>query len=367
MRTLMVLGNLDVGGAERTALELAVGLRDRGMEVQTAALKGGGPLGLLLRQAGVPLHEGVLLFRFDFTGAPRIARICLREKIDTILLVDIYRNSMFCGLWGARIARMFGRRVRTVLWCSAVPTGQAGDFTPRLRKNFKRGMLDEIVCVSDWQRGMLCEYQLPPEKMATIHNGVDLARFGNISQKTPADLPGPADAPALVQVANVMPDKDYNTLLQAAAILKERNITFRLYLVGRGTNDAPMRNRIDELGLMEQVFPLGSRNDVPAILAVCDVFVLSTRSEVFNIAVLEAMAAGRAVITSDVPGFVEMFDNEKQGLKVAANNPTALANAIQRLLDDEALRNQLAEAAQLHIQTFSREAMCNAFAEHLRK
>ncbi|MBN1942313.1 MAG: glycosyltransferase [Phycisphaerae bacterium] len=366
MRTLILLGNLDVGGAERTALELAVGLRERGLDVQAAALKGDGPLGPLLHEAGVPLHEGLLTFRFDATAVFRVAKLLRREKIDTLILVDIYRNAMFCGLWGARLARKRGLNVRTILWCSAVPTGQAGDFTPRLRKNFKRGMLDQIVCVSDWQRKMLVEYHLPAEKMTTIHNGVDLARFGNISQKTPADLPGPSDAPAMVQIANVMPDKDYDTLLQAAAMLKKRGTTFRLFLVGRGTAGPVMHARINELGLANSVFPLGPRNDVPAILSACDVLVLSTRSEVFNIAVLEAMAAGRAVITSDVPGFAEMFDNEKEGLKTPPADPNALAHAIQRLLNDESLRNQLAETARSHVKKFSRDTMCDQFAEFLQ-
>lgn len=364
MRTLMLLGNLDVGGAERTALELAVGLRQRGLEVQAASLKGDGPLGPMLRGAGVPLHEGLLKFRFDATAALRIQKLLQREKIDALILVDIYRNAMFCGLWGARLARRRGQKVRTILWCSAVPTGQAGDFTPRLRKNFTRGMLDEIVCVSDWQRAMLCDYQLPSEKMTTIHNGVDLARFENVS---PANLPGPANAPALVQVANVMPDKDYDTLLQAAAILQNQGKKFRLFLVGRGTASPAMHRRINELGLQDSVFPLGPRNDVPAILAACDAMVLSTRSEVFNIAVLEAMAAGRAVITSDVPGFAEMFTDGREGVKVPPRNPAALADAIQRLLGDKSLRQQLAQTAKRHIQKFSRQAMCDAFAELLQR
>jgi glycosyltransferase involved in cell wall biosynthesis len=363
VRTLMLLGNLDFGGAERTALELAVGLRQRGLEVQAAALKSGGPLGPMLRDAGVPLHEGFLKFRFDATAALRIKKLLCRENIDTLILVDIYRNAMFCGLWGARLARRKGQNVRTVLWCSAVPTGQAGDFTPRLRKNFKRGMLDEIVCVSDWQRTMLCEYHLPAEKMITIHNGVDLTRFGNVSA---VDLPGPSDTPVLVQVANVMPDKDYDTLLSAAAILKKRGTAFRLFLVGRGTDGPSMRARIDELDLDNCVFPLGPRGDVPAILSAADILVLSTRSEVFNIAVLEAMAAGRAVITSDVPGFTEMFNHEEEGLKIPPGDPNALAHAIQRLLNDESLRNQLVQTARIHVKQFSRDTMCDQFADFLQ-
>lgn len=69
MRTLMLLGNLDFGGAERTAMELAAALHENGMDVQAAALKGGGPMGPMLRDAGVPLHEGLLTFRFDATAA----------------------------------------------------------------------------------------------------------------------------------------------------------------------------------------------------------------------------------------------------------------------------------------------------------
>lgn len=363
MRTLMLLGNLDIGGAERTALELAVGLRREGMDVRAAALKSGGPLGLLLRQSGVPLQEGLLKFRFDATASLRVAKLLRRDRFDAIVLVDIYRNAMFCGLWGARLVRAAGQIVRTVLWCSAVPTGQAGDFTPRLRRYLRRGMLDHVVCVSDWQREMLRTYGLPAEKMTTIHNGVDLSRFANASS---ADLPGPADVPAMVQIANVMPDKDYDTLLSAAALLRRRGVSFRLLLVGRETDAAPMRARIAEGGLTDCVFPLGPRNDVPNLLAASELLVLSTRSEVFNVAVLEAMAAGRAVIVSDVPGFAEMFVDGREGLKVLPGDPAALADAMERLLRDDSFRRQLAAAGRQRGRQFSRETMCNEFARYLK-
>ncbi len=355
----MLLGNLDVGGAERTALELAKALRAGGAEIQAAALLGGGPLGQAFRDANIPLYEGLLRFRFDVAAAMRVAKLLRRERIDTILLVDIYRNAMFCGLWGAAWS---GRAVRRILWCSAVPTGQAGDFTPRLRRALRRGRLDEIVCVSDWQRRLLETYDLPAGKMRTIHNGVDADRFVAAPAALPASM---HDAPVLLHVANVMPDKDFETLLIAAKLLLQREMKFHLLLAGRGTDSPAMQAEIDRLGLGDCVHALGLRGDVPQLLAAAKALVLSTRSEVFNIAVLEAFAAGRVVIVSDVPGFAEMFENECEGLKVAPGDPAALADAIERLLGDDDLRARLAGAAHHRSQAFSRERMCEQFADLL--
>ena len=360
MRVLMVMGNLEVGGAERMALTLGEGLRKSGVEVQAAALRGGGQMGAAFRNAGIELHEGLLRCRFDFLAVWRVARLIRRECFDAMILVDVYRNAMFCGLWGARLS---GRPIRRILWCSAVPTGQAGDFVPRVRKYLRGGMLQRIVCVSRWQRKVLSNCGIPGNCMRVIHNGVDADR---LTVPAPAAVRAGGDEGAvLVHVANVMPDKDFETLLAAARKLLARVGRWRLLLIGRGTDSPGMRRRIEALGLSETVCPLGLRNDVPEILASADALICSTRSEVFNVSVLEAMAVGLPIITTDVPGFEEMFEDGREGLKTPLADADALANAIERLLDDPTLRARLSTAGRQRAEKFRREFMCEKFLELL--
>ncbi|MCK5114060.1 MAG: glycosyltransferase [Phycisphaerae bacterium] len=355
MRVMTVIGELSIGGAETTALRLAGGLVERGHEVYTVALRNRGELGDEYLRMGVKLHSRVLKFRYDFLSAWRIAKIIRRKNIDAVIMIDALKNVMCFTSWGIKLS---GRNVRKLLWSNSVPTGQMGDFTPRLKKFLDTGQLDEVVCTSEAQKRSFAERGVDADKIRVIFNGVDIERF---SGATPGNIPQLRGRPAVLQVANVMPDKDFETLFAAADILNSQGVSFCLLLAGRDTNSTAMRNRIRELGLDDVVVPLGLRCDIPQILAAADVFVISSHSEVFNVATLEAMAAGVAVITSDLPGFDEMFD-PSQGMKVPPKNPQALADGIKRLLEDKQLRIRQISAAKTRVERFSVAKMCDDFA-----
>jgi glycosyltransferase involved in cell wall biosynthesis len=98
------------------------------------------------------------------------------------------------------------------------------------------------------------------------------------------------------------------------------------------------------MGLEPNFLFLGARRDVPELLACCDLSVLPSESEGLPNSVLEAMAAGLAVVATSVGGVPELIENEVSGLLVPPNNPSALSTAILRLLQDESLRQRLSSA-----------------------
>jgi glycosyltransferase involved in cell wall biosynthesis len=358
MRVMTVIGELSVGGAETTALQLAGGLVERGHEVHTVALRNRGSLGNEYLRLGIKLHSRVLKFRYDFLSALRIARIIRREKIDAVIMIDALRNVMCFTSMGVKLS---GRNVRKMLWSNSVPTGQMGDFTPRVKKYLDTGRLDNVVCTSEWQKQTFVERGVNEKKIQVIYNGVDIERFTNAA---PADIPQIKGRPVIVNVANVMPDKDFETLFEAAQKLVAQGVSFCLLLAGRDTDSDIMRNRICELGLDGIVIPLGLRSDIPQILAAADIFVISSHSEVFNVATLEAMAANVAIIISDLPGFDEMFDTT-QGMKVPPGDSKAMAAGIKRLLEDKQLRIRQITAGKTRVERFSIGKMCDDFAATL--
>jgi glycosyltransferase involved in cell wall biosynthesis len=352
-----------MGGAETTAFRLAGALRKNGIDLQVIALRNEGQMKPFYQQAGIPLLAGLQKFRFDILGLFRVWRALRRHKTETMIVVDAFHNAMFFGLSGAKLS---GLPIRKILWSNSTPTGQLGDFTARLRNYISQGLLDEIVLTSAWQQEHFVSRSVPEDKISLIYNGVDIEKFAS-PDIVPAELPPITMGRAVaVQVANVVPDKDFETLLTACKILARRENPPCVLLVGRGTDSPEMSRRIEKLGLDDVVIPLGQRNDVPEILAAADLFVLSTRSEVFNVAVLEAMAAGLPVVVSDIPAFEEMFKNGMQGLKVFAGNPGALAEGIGQLVDDADLRNRFIVAGKAHVQQFSCERMTQKFLELLR-
>lgn len=363
MRVTMVLCNLGMGGAETTAFHLAVALQKAGIELEVIALRDEGQMGPFYRQARIPLLIGLQKFKFDVLGLLSVRRALRRHQTEIMIVVDAFHNAMFFGLGGAKLS---GLPVRTILWSNSTPTGQLGDFTGRLRKYIRRGLLDGIVLTSDWQRGHFVSRGVPENKIKLIYNGVDIQRFAS-PEIVPAELPPiTAGRTVAVQVANVVPDKDFETLLAACEILAKGKAPPCVLLVGRETDSPEMCRKIDELKLNDLVIPLGQRDDVPEILAAADLLVLSTRSEVFNVAVLEAMASGLPVVVSDIPAFEEMFENNQQGLKVPAGDPNALAEGIAQLVDNADLRKRFAAAGKAHVQQFSCERMTEEFLELLR-
>jgi len=357
VRVLMVMGNLEAGGAEIAALNLTRGLTRRGCRITVAALRGGDVLGERFRQAGAQVYRGLAHWRFDPLPAARLAGIIRRHRIDCIVIVNALRNGL---VYAALAAMSCGREVPTICMCQAVPGRQAGRFCLRLRAGLAAGTLDAVVCVSRFQRRLLAARGVPPRRMPVIRNGIELERF---EAAAPADLPLPAGKRIITQVANVMPDKDYATLIAAAADLAGKRDDVHFLFVGRGTDSPAMAEAVHRAGLDGAVTLAGHRPDIPGILAATDLFVLATRSESFGLVVAEAMAAGVPVIASDVPAFSELFADSREALmeRVPPGDAGALAGAMQRLLEEPARRQALSAAARRHVRKFSRDRMARNY------
>ena len=352
MRVLMVLSSLEVGGAEKTALELLRPAPPEGWEVVVASIKDGALAGEFAEAASA-VYTRIARFKYDPLGLWRMARIIRRERIDAMIVVDAPRDGMFYAFRGSALA---GGPLVRVCWCKSIPGGQAPPFAAALARYMRRGLVDAVVCTSRRQRRALVERGLDPRKMPLIRNGVNLSAFPGRE-----DPPAPGPKRLIVQVANVMPDKDPQTLLRAAGLLASRRHDFEVIMAGRGTDSAQMARAVADAGAEGVVTLAGYRSDTPELLARADVFVLSTRSEVFSVAVLEAMAAGAPVVVSDIPAFDEMLVAGRDAIKTPPGNAEALAEAIERLLDDEQLRQSLSGAGRRRAEAFSRERMCRSF------
>lgn len=355
MRVLMVITDLLAGGAENTALELVRALAPAGHQFTVASVKRATVLKHAFQRAGAAVAGPLARFRFDPLGFCRVARLVRRRRVELTIVVGVPRDGMFYGLLGSAAAL---RPMPRICWCKSTPGGQTGNFMPRLRAFVALGLIDAVVCTSARQRELLAGLGLPRRKMVVIHNGVDLERFASARPAAP-DVP--AGKKLLVQLANLMPDKDYQTLLAAAAALARRRDDFHLLLVGRDTDSPRLAGMIRRAGAEAVVTAAGHRDDVPEVLARADAFVLSTRSEVFSVAALEAMAAGLPMVVSDIAAFEEMLTPGREALTVPPGDAEALAEAVGRLLDAPALCDRLAAAARQRVRRFSRQRMAENF------
>jgi starch synthase (maltosyl-transferring) len=186
---------------------------------------------------------------------------------------------------------------------------------------------------------------LPAEKLRVVRNGLDFVEFDAASARgTTEALPEAGKGLVVGTVGRLEEQKGTVHLLDALARMPPDLAEVRLWIVGDGPEARSLRNRAARLKLEERVQFLGVRRDVPALMARFDLFVLPSLWEGLPNVVIEAMAARRAVIATNVDGTPEAVVHGWTGLLVPPENPGALAQAMGRLLREPAMRQRFGEA-----------------------
>jgi len=359
VQVLIFANHLLVGGAELLALDLCRRLSSEGSHVVVAAAKRGGGLAADFASAGAVVYDGLAPTRTSLLAPARVARIIKRHDIRIFIVLDVIRTGMF-ALLGSMPA---GRKMRRILWAHTVPGLNEGPHDHRFIKLLRAaGLVDQIVCVSNYLRDELRGCGIGGH-IATVHNGIDVGRF---RQAPRGDLPQCEGKRVLVCVANFMPHKDHRTLLLAAGELAKRRDDFALVLAGRGTDSPELARLSADCGAAGVTHAVGTVANVAPLMKTADVFVLATLRETFGLAVVEAMAAGRPVVTTDAPAFKEIFTHGKEGLKTPLGNSSALAAAIECVLDDQTTAASMAAQGIRRAELFSNQRMLDKWMRLLR-
>jgi glycosyltransferase involved in cell wall biosynthesis len=218
--------------------------------------------------------------------------------------------------------------------------------------------VDRYIAVSrDIAGELIRRFRWPERKIEVIHNAVSMERFRNPAPSQLRALLTDGQRRAVVFTsARLHPQKGHDVLLRAAARVPETVFV----LAGESPQRAALEAQAAELGISERVRFLGFRRDIPELLAVSDVFALPSLYEGTSLALLEAMAAGRAIVTTTIGGSDELIDDGANGLLIAPRDVDALVEALRRLLADEGLRSALGDHARAHaLRDFSPAAMAD--------
>ena len=201
---------------------------------------------------------------------------------------------------------------------------------------------DRIVGCSEGVREALLALGMPPERTIAIPNGIRLEPFATADAH-----PFEQRTPGIVMVARFSKQKDHATLLRAVALLAARGLHVPVQLPGggKGLHRKPLEALAADLGIADRVQFPGVVRDVPQRLMAHQICVLSTHYEGMPLALLEGMAAGCAVVGSDVPGVREVLAHGEDGLLVPESDPVALADALERLLRDPVDASRMAARA----------------------
>lgn len=223
-----------------------------------------------------------------------------------------------------------------------------------------------IIAVSDDLRdNIVCRTRLRPEKTKVIYNGINTESFQRPKSNSLRQKFGWSEGEIIIgSLGNIRPAKAYNVLLQAASLLKEKEQSYRFVIAGQ-RNGNLYKSLLDmkaELKLDDRVHFLGFNDDPADFLSNLDLFLLSSISEGFSIATIQAMAAGLPVIATRSGGPEEIITHDQSGYLVDIDAPQQIADAVKKIMNDSGLSHRLAQAGQNHsIETFDIKNMINSY------
>jgi sugar transferase (PEP-CTERM/EpsH1 system associated) len=355
IRIAHVVYKLDVGGLERVVINL---MKHMPRDVYTASLyclKEGGNLTNELLEDGYQVQYMYKKDGLEFSLFPRIAKHFKRERVDIVHCHNY--GALFYGAVGSRLARAAG----TVYTAHGT---YSADRLGRLR--FARFVpVDRVVAVSAQAReAMLAPGNITPDRVDTLPNGIDTELFDVTldRRELKRELGLPEGVAVFGIVARLSPEKQHRILLDAMALLGAEHSGSVLVVVG----DGPIRSELEAhaagAGIAERVLFLGERRDVPRLLQVFDVFVLSSRLEGLSLTLLEAMAAGLPIVATDVGGNSEVVVDGRTGFIVESGDPAALASRMARLAGDPELSRSMGEMGRKRVvERYSLQAMVKRY------
>jgi len=230
-------------------------------------------------------------------------------------------------------------------------------FTERLMAR----ITDEIVALTQTEKNDYVALSISsPEKVATIHSGVDVDRYMNIKVNIAEKKRGLGlNSKGLVvgTVGWLLPIKGPMYLLKAMPYVWENHPKTSLIFVGKGDLEIGLKKEARRMGVWDKVTFLGWRDDIPEIMQVLDVFVLPSLNEGMGRVLVEAMAVGKPVVASRVGGILDLVKEGQNGFLAEPGDEKGLAIAIKKLLEDKKIRDEMGKKGREMAQDFSVEKM----------
>jgi glycosyltransferase involved in cell wall biosynthesis len=343
---LLVIKVLGHGGAERLLVDMVARRDVESFHYEVAhVLSSEDGLVSTIVANGTPVHSLAAGGNWDLRWVARLRALVIAGRFDVVHFHLPYTASL-------------GRLAMATLPRSSRPAivyteHSVWDKMALLVKALNRstiGMDDSLIVVSEAARDALPD-ALQGRARVIVH-GIDLsrsaelvARRDEVRASVRAELGVPDGDLLVLTVANLRPEKGYDVLLGAARLIADRRVPVRFAAVGRGPLAGELESRRRELGLGEQFRFLGERDDVLRLLTGCDVFVLPSHQEGLPVTLMEATSTGTAIVATAVGGVPQVIVDGVDGVIVPPGVPSALADAIERVVTDSELRRRLGEGA----------------------
>jgi glycosyltransferase involved in cell wall biosynthesis len=363
-KVVVLIETLNRGGIETVLLRLLPKLKKEGWDGVVVTIKGGGEMLPEYQAAGisvVPLNQRY----FIRPGSLRLISRTLSDLKPDLIMTTLFKADV--------IGRLFLRFVIPKPVISYLvttynhPRYRIARVFEWLTKPLVSSYIANSPAVKEFYEKSL---KVGPGKIEVLPNAVDTKIFQVADgRNVERELKFPRGAFVVTCVANLAPNKGQTDLLDAFEEAFAKESSAFLLLVGEGELRETLTKKREGLRSKDRILLLGRRTDVPAILNATTVFVLPTLFEGMSTALLEAMAAGKAIVTTDIPENKVLLSNRKNALLVKPRDPANLAGALREMFADSSLRKRLGERAYRHVvENYSIERMartCSAILNEL--
>jgi glycosyltransferase involved in cell wall biosynthesis len=354
----MILDNsLDMGGLEKKLFDFISRIDKNRYRIVICCLKYGGYFKESLTSLGLPFYENLLAHKYDLTAFWKLKRIIKAEQVELIYSFG-HANTLIL----TELAKRFGLVRGLIISIHATGSPSGGRLIGPFQQPFM-SRVDRFLAVAYSHKRYLVDKEgLREEKIEVIHNGVDIDRYH----------PGPPDPDlkrelgiqegerVVVTVASLRPVKTIDNLLRAVPAVLENQPNTRFLLVGGGSERTNLTDLAGQLGVSKQVTFAGIRNDIEAILRLGDYFVLPSKTEAFPNVLLEAMASGLPIVTTDVGSVRELVTDGESAYIVPPQQPEALSRAINKLMSDDSAASAFKELGRRIVEDkFTLKQMCD--------
>jgi glycosyltransferase involved in cell wall biosynthesis len=339
IRVVHVVLSLDVGGLERVVLSLADHGRRLGHQVSIVCVERPGALAQEARNIGAEV------FCADKGPGLRLGVVGKIAKYFNGIRPDVVHTHQIAALlYAGRAARKAG-----------VPAIVHTEHGKHYAKRWRTRMLGKVAARSahrffgvslDIARDVARYGIAPPHRIAVVPNGIDPAAIQDRAGRDEVrrELGIPLDAPVVGTLGRLSEVKRQDLLISGFAKFRQRVPGAHLMLVGDGPMLGPLKKQVEELGLESCVHFAGYQASPGRYLHAMDLFVLTSESEGMPLAVLEAWAAGLAVVASRVGGLPEFIDHGRNGLLYTFGDEEALVDSMAQLMENRQEAERLAGA-----------------------
>lgn len=367
IKVMLIISNLEFGGAQRQLVELANNLSRDDFDVMVCSLSQYIPLG-----SGLDLpDEKVVIIqkksKYDISVVFRLSKVLRENKVDVL----------HAFLFDAEIAA----RIASAMAGVAVMVGSERNSNYRIKRNqmvayrLTKNLRD--VCIANSRAGAEFNAQelgYPEKHYAVVRNGVDINRFqaGNGGQLRES-LGISQDQFVIGMFASFKEQKNHGMLFHAVKELTSTDRNFRVVLLGeelhggaQGTTTyvQKIHELVGRLGIRDYCLFVGNQDDVEAYYRICDVTVLPSKFEGTPNVVLESMASGVPVIVTAVSDNNEIVEHGKSGYVVDVGDEAGLARYLQLLMEDRELSaNMGSEARRRAVELFSSAQLASSTGE----